>query len=169
MMIRVKRKNVERKTNRHYRLYLSQTKPRKMKKFTSLLIGAMLSAVVVAQNESPYEFKTVVDHASTEVKDQCQTGTCWSYSTVSFIESELIRMGKGEHDLSEMFNVRMTYPEKAENYMRYQGKAQFSAGSLSHDVMNVIEEHGMVPNEVYTGLDNGETVHNHGEMDLVII
>ncbi|MEO0405019.1 MAG: C1 family peptidase, partial [Bacteroidota bacterium] len=105
---------------------------------------------------------------ASSTKDQCRTGTCWSFATTSFLESELIRMGKGNIDLSEMYNVRMTYPEKVKSYIRFQGKTQFGPGSLSHDVINVIAKHGVVPESVYSGLKNGETVHNHNEMDNVL-
>ncbi|MFT6769384.1 MAG: bleomycin hydrolase [Flavobacteriales bacterium] len=104
----------------------------------------------------------------TETKDQCRTGTCWSYSTVSFLESELIRMGKGQHDLSEMFNVRMTYPKKAEMYLRYQGKYQFGPGSLSHDVINAMRDYGVVPEAAYSGINYASEKHDHGEMDAVL-
>lgn len=142
-------------------------KSKTMGKIQIFLLSFFISVQVIAQ-DSPYQFETLVDLDATPVKDQCMTGTCWSFSTISFVESELLRMGKGEHNLSEMFNVRMTYPKKIENYIRYQGKAQFGPGSLCHDVMNVIEDYGMVPDEVYSGLDEGEEIHNHGEMDMVL-
>ena len=145
-------------------LFLSQYL---MKNFSILILLSAISIQLFSQDH-PYKFETVVDLESTEVKDQCMTGTCWSFSTISFVESELIRMGKGQHNLSEMFNVRMTYPKKIDHYLRYQGKAQFGPGSLCHDVMNVIEDYGMVPDEVYSGLEEGNEIHNHGEMDLVL-
>lgn len=122
------------------------------------------------KNESdfPYTFTTGVDHAHTPVKDQCQTGTCWSFATVSFLESEVLRISGTEVNLSEMYNVRMTYPKKAENYVRYHGKAQFGPGSLSHDVINVLRDYGVVPESEYSGLLNGQTEHNHGEMDAML-
>ncbi|MGB0423778.1 MAG: aminopeptidase C [Flavobacteriales bacterium] len=139
-----------------------------MKNLLMLLSVACFIGSASAQDKQFYQFTDLVNLEHTSTKDQCRTGTCWSYATSSFIESELLRMGKGEHDLSEMFNVRMTYPEKVRNYIRYQGKTQFSAGSLSHDVINSIRKHGVVPQSVYSGLKNGETVHNHGEMDNVL-
>ncbi|NNE55575.1 MAG: aminopeptidase, partial [Flavobacteriales bacterium] len=116
-----------------------------------------------AQKDIAYSFTDVINLDATPTKDQCNTGTCWSYSTISFVESEILRMGKGNHDLSEMFNVRVTYPMKAQNYVRYQGKAQFGPGSLCHDVMNAIEAHGIVPESVYGGIEYGADRHDHGE------
>ena len=146
-----------------------------MKKTALLLIALVFAASGFAQKKSkksdsnafPYSFEVIQDNSHTSTKDQCRTGTCWSFATVSFVESELIRMGKGEHNLSEMFNVRVTYPMKAENYLRYQGRAQFGPGSLSHDVINAIRMHGMVPEAAYTGLNPGITEHNHGELDAI--
>lgn len=115
---------------------------------------------LTAYQSSYAQYKFTVDKKidATPVKNQQRTGTCWSFSTASFIESELIRLGKGRHDLSEMFVVRKIYLEKALNYMRRQGKAQFSQGSLAHDLINTIGKYGIVPEEVYNGKPGGEIV-----------
>ncbi|HSO89096.1 MAG TPA: C1 family peptidase [Draconibacterium sp.] len=105
---------------------------------------------------------------STSVKDQYRTGTCWSFSTLSFLESELLRLGKPEIDLSEMFVVRLTYSEKAKKYIRLHGDQSFSAGGAFHDVTNVIRKYGIVPESVYRGLEYGETKHVHSEMDNLL-
>lgn len=139
-----------------------------MRKGILLLFAIILSFGVTAQEKNVYQFTNKIELDATETKDQCRTGTCWSYSTVSFLESELIRMGKGEHNLSEMFNVRVTYPKKADKYVRYQGKYQFGPGSLCHDVINAMRDYGIVPDAVYSGLPEGEDEHNHGEMDAML-
>lgn len=140
-----------------------------MKKHIFLSIALFLFVAVQAQDKKAfYEFTDVINLDASEIKDQCRTGTCWSFATSSFLESELIRMNKGSVDLSEMYNVRMTYPKKVENYLRYQGKAQFGPGSLSHDVINVMAEYGVVPESAYNGLPNGDERHNHGQMDAVL-
>ncbi|MGK0285119.1 MAG: bleomycin hydrolase, partial [Salibacteraceae bacterium] len=125
-------------------------------KITSLLSGVLLVTTlgVFGQEKkepSEYLFTNKIVIASTPIKNQQNTGTCWSYCTTSFIESELIRMGKPEIDLSEMFNVRMTYVEKAKNYYLRQGKSQFGEGGLSHDVMQSISKYGLVPESAYSG------------------
>ena len=112
-----------------------------------------------------YEIKDKVNVECTEVKSQNRTGTCWSFATASFIESELMRQGKGTHDLSEMFVVRNIYKDKARNYLLRQGSANFSQGSLSHDLLRAISMVGVIPESVYNGLAEGEKAHDHSEME----
>jgi bleomycin hydrolase len=115
-----------------------------------------------------YLFEDEIVLPATPVKDQYRTGTCWSFSTLSFLESEMLRLGKPEIDLSEMFVVRYTYSEKANKYIRLHGENSFSAGGAFHDVTNVINKFGIVPESVYSGLENGETKHVHTEMDNLL-
>lgn len=112
-----------------------------------------------------YNFKDSKELDCTSIKSQANTGTCWSFATASFIESELMRQGKGEHDLSEMYVVRNIYKDKARNYLLRQGKANFSQGSLSHDLINIIKQGGVMPESIYSGLLEGEKAHNHSEME----
>ncbi len=115
-----------------------------------------------------YEFKSIIDLETTGVISQGNTGTCWSFSTSSFLESEIMRLTGKQIDISEMFQVRHTYPKKAWNYVMRQGKAQFSEGGLAHDVMNSIRDYGLVPQSAYSGMDAGEIGHNHAEMVAVL-
>jgi bleomycin hydrolase len=115
-----------------------------------------------------YVFEDGVVLPATPVKDQYRTGTCWSFSGLSFLESEMLRLGKPEVDLSEMYVVRFTYTEKAKKFIRLHGESSFSAGGAFHDVKNVIKQYGIVPESVYRGLEYGETKHMHGEMDNVL-
>ncbi len=137
-----------------------------MRNISLILVLSLLSIMLSAQEA--YKFKDIIDLDATPVISQGRTGTCWSFSTSSFLESEIIRLTGDEVDLSEMYSVRNTYPKKAENYIMRQGKAQFSQGGLAHDVMNSVREFGLVPNSVYTGLSESETTHNHAEMVAVI-
>jgi bleomycin hydrolase len=121
-----------------------------------------------ADNTPLYTFKTLADLTATNIKDQCMTGTCWSFSTTSFLESEAARISGEVVDLSEMASVRYTYPLKADMYLRHHGLHQFGPGSLCHDVLNAADGYGLVPEEVFTGLDQGETEFNHGELDAVL-
>ncbi len=132
------------------------------------LISNAQDSIRLNKKNGGFKFKIEKQINATAVKNQYKSGTCWSYSGLSFFESELIRMGKGEHDLSEMFIVRNTYPLKAEKYVRMHGNVTFSAGSVFHDVTNVIRSFGIVPNEVYLGnpVFNGKNVHN--EMDAIL-
>jgi len=131
--------------------------------FILLFIISIFSAS--AQN---YEFQEVIDVERLPVISQDNTGTCWSFSTSSFLESEIIRVSGKKIDLSEMFQARTTYMAKAENYVMRQGKANFSEGALAHDVINSFSKYGLVPNSVYDGLDDNSTKHNHAEMVAVL-
>ncbi|MGB0973452.1 MAG: C1 family peptidase [Flavobacteriaceae bacterium] len=115
-----------------------------------------------------YQFTDIVDLDCTEVKSQGQTGTCWSFSTSSFLESEIKRKTGKTIDLSEMYTVRNTYPKKAWNYVMRQGKAQFSEGGLAHDVLNSVASYGLVPESAFNGLDDDATKHNHSELVAVL-
>ena len=121
------------------------------------------------ENEkSPYQFTIDYQVAHTPVKNQASTGTCWCFSTVSFLESEFMRISNEEVDLSEMYVVRRTYPRKAENYIRLHGNATFGQGGQSHDVIEQVCRYGIVPEEVYPGMNIEEKKHNHGEMFAVL-
>ena len=138
-----------------------------------LLATAYFSAdaqdIITNKKGSEYEFTVVTDIEATEVQSQGRTGTCWSFSALSFIESEIMRMGGGKHELSEMFIVRNTYSDKAENYVRMHGNLNFGPGGAFHDVSEMIKEHGIVPLEVYSGNPSKEKKFNHGEMDEVLL
>ena len=91
-------------------------------------------------------------------------GSCWSFSTISFLESELLRKGKGTYDLSELFVVKNAYLEKGIHYVQFHGKNAFREGGQAHDVIAMIRKYGIVPEEVYRGLNYGSDVHNHAEL-----
>ena len=133
----------------------------------TLLLTALLMAGAAGMNaqESGYQFTTVKSIKTTPVKNQASTGTCWCFATTSFMETELLRMGKGEYDLSEMFIVRQKYFNQAEdNYLR-RGRGNVGQGSLSHTWMNAYRQVGIVPEEVYTGINYNSDRHNHGEFN----
>ena len=111
-----------------------------------------------------YIFTHVIDIEASEIKSQGNTGTCWSFSTSSFIESEIFRKTGEMIDISEMYNVRYTYPKKAWNYIMRQGKIQFSEGGLAHDVMNSIEKYGVVPESAFSGLVSNNSKHDHSKI-----
>lgn len=115
-----------------------------------------------------YGFEITVDNDATSVKNQQRSGTCWCFSTVSFLESEMIRMGKDPVDLSELYVVKGIYREKAENYILRQGESTFSQGALAHDVIHAYEKYGMVPQEVYDGLPEGMDAIDHTEMTAAL-
>ncbi len=119
---------------------------------------------------SEYKFSVVKNLDATAVQNQNMTGTCWSFSALSFFESELIRMGKGkDYNLSEMFVARKAYPLKADNYIRMHGKTNIGEGGGFPDVIQVIRQYGMVPEEAYTGKKDAKSQHYHGQLEASII
>ena len=114
----------------------------------AVVVIVLLTNYSVSQT---YEFQTVKEINCTPVVSQGKTGTCWSFSSTSFLESEIMRITGKTIDLSEMYSVRHTYPKKAFNYVMRQGKAQFGEGGLNHDVINSALEFGLVPESVYSG------------------
>jgi bleomycin hydrolase len=138
--------------------------------FIILLIPILINADDKKKSEKKdqYVFTMEKEIKTTPVKDQGKTGTCWSFATTAFIETELIRMNKGEHILSPMWNVRFTYLPKAVNYVRYSGLSNFGMGGQAHDVMNVVKEYGFVPEEIYSGRHINEEGFNNGELDNVL-
>ncbi len=120
------------------------------------------------QPGSKYRFHDIILLPHTPVKNQNRTGTCWSFSTLSFLESEALRKGKGEHDLSEMWVARHVYQGKAENYIRMDGKANFAQGGEFHDIPWVMERYGLVTEKAYPGLHYGDTIHIHNELEAVL-
>ncbi|HEY3403451.1 MAG TPA: C1 family peptidase [Ohtaekwangia sp.] len=117
------------------------------------------------QATAPPGLTLIKSSAFTTVKNQANTGTCWSFSTVSLIESQSIKNGIGEFDISEIFIVRNIYVEKAKNYILRQGKAQFGEGGLGHDVIRAIATYGAVPESVYSGLILGAKHHDHSALE----
>lgn len=142
------------------------------KLFITVLAISIGATSLLAQSKKSekdgYVFTIEKQLKTTSVKDQHRSGTCWSFATISFLESELLRMGKGEYDLSEMFIVNRNYHLRALDYVRFHGKKSFSAGAEGWDVFNVIKQYGLMPEEAYTGNTFGEELPVHGEMDAVL-
>lgn len=132
--------------------------------FKFLFIATCLFAGGLAAQVSKNPFIKQSAVTCTTVKDQGQTGTCWGFSTASFLESELIKMGIKDQDLSEMYAVRKVYLEKGINYIRYHGTSNFSQGALAHDLVNTYAKYGAMPESVYSGKINGEK-HNHDALE----
>ncbi len=117
---------------------------------------------------SNYQFTKIHHLDATPVQSQGKTGTCWSFSGLSFFESELIRKGTKNPDvLSEMYVVRKSYENKADKYVRMDGKINFSEGGAFHDIPWVIKNYGIVPYDVYNGL-NGNLTYDHAEFFEVL-
>ena len=111
-----------------------------------------------------YQIKPIFALGVTDVKDQGHSGTCWSYTGASFLESEMMKKKKQPVDLSEIYTARKVYLEKAINYLRMHGALTWGDGGELHDIINIYRKYGAVPQSVYTGLINGATVNNFNEM-----
>lgn len=143
-----------------------------MQKFLITLCLAVFlgipTQVLFAQNESGYQFEVVKEIKTTPVKDQQRTGTCWSYAATSFLETELIRMGKPEVILSPMFFAKKAYIDRMNRYIRFHGTNNFGQGGQFHNVLDAITNFGMVPESVFSGKNYGEEMHVHSEMEAML-
>ena len=145
-----------------------------IKHFTFILLAMIVAIPTFAgkkdkkdENKQAYVFTTVKDIPTTSVKNQHRSGTCWSFSGLSFLETEIMRKGKGEFNLSEMFVVRQAYSQKAINTVRWHGNLNFGGGGAFHDVTWAFENFGAIPEDAYSGLEYGEEKHVHGELDAL--
>ncbi len=144
-----------------------------MKKLFTLLVGLLaLSGTLTAQEEAPkaegFQFTDQQIAPITPVKDQHRSGTCWCFSTLSFLEAEILKQGGEEIHLSEMWIVRNIYFEKAIKYVRLHGALNFAVGGASHDVTHGIKQYGIVPQEVYPGFNYGTDKPHFNEIDAVL-
>jgi bleomycin hydrolase len=133
-----------------------------------LLTLSAANAQELPKTLNGYTFKLLKSVDATPVCNQYKSGTCWVYSTNSFLESELKRMGKGSFDLSEMYIVRAGYLDRADNYVRRSGAAAFGQGAENHDVWNLVKKYGIVPQSAYAGFPNGTDKADHNEMEALL-
>lgn len=143
-----------------------------MKKIV-LFVIAVSSAFSISKAQQEvvaggYTLTPVIDLPASTVKNQYRSGTCWSFSGLSFLESELYRRHEKMYDLADMWLVKKDYHERAKAYVRFQGKISFGPGAESNNVMDVIAKYGIVPESVFSGLQYGEDDHVHGEFDAVL-
>ncbi len=117
--------------------------------------------------EAGFVFTPVKENGITQIKNQSRSSTCWSFSSNGFLESELLRLGRGNFDLSEMFIVHKTMQDRASNYVRLHGESSFSPGGSFYDAVYCYKQYGMVPKAVMPGIAYGDTIHNHTELDAV--
>ncbi len=138
--------------------------------FTLALAGLMTFGAFAqdAKKDEGFVFTTVKENPITSIKNQNRAGTCWCYSTMAFLEAELLRMGKGEYDFSEMYIVHNTYLDRADKAVRTHGDASFSQGGSFYDVLYGMKTFGLVPEaEMRPGVMYGDTLSNHTELSAV--
>lgn len=148
-----------------------------MKKFA--FFAAVLCCTAAIAQPKPdikwpdYKFTTDVESPITSIKNQHRSGTCWAFSTIAFVESEVIRINNIKDtlkypDFSEMFVVGKSYAERADKFVRLDGVLGFSAGSSADDVLHVIEDHGIVPQSAYSGMNYGTKLPEQAELDAAL-
>jgi bleomycin hydrolase len=123
-----------------------------------------LATKAIEEKRENKNFTVIKNNPATPVKNQAATGTCWSFSTTSLVESQALKNNAGEIDLSEMFTVRNIYMEKARNYVLRMGRAQFGEGGLGHDQIRAIASYGAIPEGAYSGLTGAAKLHNHKKL-----
>ncbi|AHF14426.1 C1 family peptidase [Niabella soli] len=116
------------------------------------------------EGKAGFTFTRIIDLASTPIENQGSSGTCWSYSANSFLESEMIKAGKKPLPLAKIFTARCSYMDKADNFVRMNGAVSWGDGGEPHDVINMYAKYGILPEANYTGLINGATKNNFGAM-----
>lgn len=134
---------------------------------TTFCAIAQTDTIVTADKDSGFIFTTIKENPITSVKNQNRSSTCWSFSSLGFIESELLRTNKGEYDLAEMYVVHHTMLDRAERYVRLHGDNSFSPGGSFSDVMYCLTNYGIVPQEAMPGIMYGDTLPVHNELDAV--
>lgn len=117
---------------------------------------------------STYSFTVIRQVEATDVQNQNATNTCWSFSSLSFFESELLRLGKGKVNLSEMFVVRNIYDLKARNFIRMHGKTNFAEGGGFPDVLLTWKLFGMMPESSYPGKKDPQAPHQHKLLETTL-
>lgn len=143
---------------------------------TTICVLAAAASLASAQSAAPavqeLQFTTVKELPVTSVKNQASSGTCWAFSTISFLESEAIRINKLSEDqypdFSEFFVVSHSYADRADKYVRLDGNLTFGAGSEADDVLHVVRDYGIVPNEAMTGMNYGTALPAQSELDAVL-
>ena len=140
-----------------------------------VLFSALMIGQVWAQEkndttkEKGFQFTAIKDVPHTSIKNQYRSGTCWSFSGLAFFEAEMMKNGKPETDLSEMFVVWHSYFDKSLKYVRMHGTINYGGGGAFNDVMDVIRNHGMVPDTTFPGIKYDEPKHVHAEMDNLLM
>lgn len=148
-----------------------------MKLFLLCLLSMVIDTThvdsVPADSAEGFRFTTIDSVAITPVKDQHRSGTCWCFSGISFLESEIMRINKhvSMPDLSEMFVVHKTMMDRAEYVVRMYGSVQFAPGGWCNDVIYCLKNYGLVPQEVMPGIQyawsSKDSLPVHTELDAV--
>ncbi len=149
-----------------------------MRKIFLLSAIALIATAAVAQPEAAEKtddnkpvFTTVKEIPITSVKNQARSGTCWNYSTLSFFESEILKKSGKTYDLCEMFVCNKDYMDRAVTKVRMHGDAQFEQGGSAYDVLYVLQNYGICPEEAMPlpGTLYGDTLNNFNQLFEVMV
>ena len=136
------------------------------KSIISLILIVSYIGSFAQKDTTGFVFTTIKENKITSVKNQNRSSTCWAYSALGFLEAELLRLNKGDHDFSEMFVVYHTMLDRAVNYVRLHGDASFSPGGSFYDVLYCWRHYGIVPDKAMpAGVMYGDTLANHSDLD----
>ena len=138
-----------------------------MKKLFVLAVFALGFAAAASAQEG-YKFTDQKVVKTVPITNQYKSGTCWCYSTLSYLEEEIMAVGGEQMTLSQMWVVRHAYFDKAIKYVRLHGNLNFAVGGAAHDVTEMIAKYGIVPREVYTGQNYGTELPEFNEIDNVL-
>ncbi|MBQ0047356.1 MAG: aminopeptidase [Prevotellaceae bacterium] len=139
---------------------------------TSIFLALGATAAFAQDTEKKNEpiFTTIKEIPITSVKNQARSGTCWNYSTLSFFEAEILKKSGKTFDLCEMFVCNKNYMDRAVNKVRMHGDAQFSQGGSAYDVLYVLKNYGICPEDAMPlpGTMYGDTLNNFNEFFSVM-
>jgi aminopeptidase C len=140
-----------------------------MRKIKVLTVLALFSMMLFSRQKDTtgFVFTTIKENPITSIKNQNRSSTCWCFSGLSFLEAELLRLGKGTYDFAEMFVITHTMLDRAKNYVRYHGENSFSPGGSFYDVLYCWQYYGIVPQSIMQGNLYGDTLPVHNEIDAV--
>ncbi len=151
-------------------------------KYIYLLLGILTISTAQAQDQlikalkdntsdaakDSFQFTDVINIEASNVKNQGRSGTCWSYCTSSFLESEVYRTQKKFIDLADIYPARCSYIDKADSYVRMHGYLNYGEGGACHDVINMLRKYGALPQSVYSGINYGSELNNFGELQTIL-
>lgn len=147
-----------------------------MKKILALSFAALLATGANAAEPKDSEksnkpvFTTIKANPITSIKDQNRSGTCWAYSTLSFLESEILKNSGKTYDLCETFVVSHTYMDRAIKTVRMHGDVSFSQGGSAYDPIYCLQHYGICPEEAMAlpGTPIGDSLNNYNEFFTVM-
>jgi bleomycin hydrolase len=128
------------------------------------LMGCNSPKAVPKREVSKYQFTTIKEIAHTPIEYQNLSGTCWAFAMTSLFESEIVRKTGKTIDLSEMYIVRNAYLQKSYAHIMRHGQTPLGEGAMNPDALSAIEEYGIMPQSVYTGLKKGDKLPDHTQL-----